>query len=258
VTNIKVERNGMTATIVLDRGDKLNALTKAMWSGLGEVMEALGCEPGLRCIVLRGAGRRAFSVGADIAEFQTQRAGIAKGRVYGSIMNRAIAAIRDCPVPVVAMIHGLCVGGGLEIAALADIRICGESSRFGAPIAKLGLVMGHVEMAALIALVGRARTLEIVLEARIYGATEAHAMGLVSRVVPDADVEAETAATVARILAGAPLAARWHKKFAARLAEPSPPSPAEADEAYACFATRDFEEGYRAFLNKVPPVFTGH
>jgi enoyl-CoA hydratase/carnithine racemase len=172
-------------------------------------------------------------------------------------MRRTIEAIATCRHPVVAQIHGICVGGGLEIAGLADLRICGESSRFGVPINKLGLVMAYAEIGALVALAGEANALEILLEGRVFDAREAKEKGLVTRVVPDAEVEAESLATAGRIADGAPLVARWHKKFARRLRESRPLTPAEYDEGFACFGTEDFRIGYRAFLAKAKPEFTG-
>src|SRR4029453_7203084 len=153
-------------------------------------------------------------------------------------------ALATCRHPLVAQIHGICVGGGLEIAALCDLRICGESSRFGAPIKNLGLVMAYPEMAPLVRVVGSAVALEILLEGRIFDATEAKDKGLVTRIVPDEQVAAEARATAERIAEGAPLAARWHKKFARRLADPRPLTAAEYDECFDCFDTEDFRIGY--------------
>ncbi len=172
-------------------------------------------------------------------------------------MHAAAAALACCRHPLVAQIHGLCVGGGLEIAALCDLRICGESSRFGAPVKNLGLVMAYAEMAPLVRLAGPAVALEILLEGRILDAREAYAKGLVTRVVADADVEAEARATATRIAEGAPLAARWHKRFARRLADPRPLSAAELAECFECFDTEDYRAGYAAFLAKQKPRFVG-
>jgi enoyl-CoA hydratase/carnithine racemase len=254
---IVVQRDGAIATVVLDRPDKLNALTKPMWQGLGDAMRQLSADDSLRCIVLRGAGEKAFSPGNDIAEFATVRANKAQAREYGAIMHATAQALENCRHPIVAQIHGICVGGGLEIAALADIRICGESSRFGAPIKNLGLVMAYAEMAPLVRLVGTATALEILLEGRVFDAAEAKDKGIVSRVVPDADVAAEARAAAQRIADGAPLAARWHKKFARRLADPRPLTDAERDECFECFDSEDFRIGYAAFLAKRKPEFTG-
>jgi enoyl-CoA hydratase/carnithine racemase len=254
---ILVERAGAVATVVLNRPEKLNALTRPMWRRLGDVFLELAADAQLRCIVIRGAGTKAFAPGNDISEFATERSNLAQAREYGNDMRRTIEAIDRCPVPVVAQIHGICVGGGLEIAGLADIRICGESSRFGVPINKLGLAMSYAEMGSLVALAGEATALEILLEGRVFDAREALGKGLVTRVVPDDEVEAEARATAQRIADGAPLVARWHKKFARRLRDPKPLTPAEYDEGFACFGTEDFQIGYRAFLAKTKPAFKG-
>jgi enoyl-CoA hydratase len=254
---ILVERDGAIATVVLNRPEKLNALTRPMWKQLGDTFAGLCSDDSVRVIVIRGAGTKAFAPGNDISEFATERSNVDQARSYGEDMRRTIEAIGNCRHPVVAQIHGICVGGGLEIAGLADIRICGESSRFGVPINKLGLVMAFAEIRSLIALAGEANALEILLEGRVFDAREAKEKGLVTRVVPDAEVEAEARATARRIADGAPLVARWHKKFARRLRDAKPLSAAEYDEGFACFGTEDFREGYRAFLAKQKPEFKG-
>src|SRR6266550_4647890 len=251
--SIAVVREGLIATVVLDRPHKLNALTRSMWQLLGETIEALSSDDALRCIILRGAGEKAFSPGNDIGEFATARSNKAQAVEYGKTMHATARALVKCRHPIVAQIHGICVGGGLEIAALCDLRICGKSSRFGAPIKNLGLVMAYPEMAPLVRLVGPAVALEILLEGRIFDAAEAKDKGLVTRVVPDEQVAAEARATAERIAEGAPLAARWHKKFARRLDDPRPLTPAEDDECFDCFDTEDFRIGYKAFLAKRKP-----
>jgi enoyl-CoA hydratase len=255
--SILVQREGFIATVVLNRPEKLNALTKPMWERLGAAIEALSGDDDLRCIVLRGAGEAAFCPGNDIGEFETERGDVEHARTYGVVMHRALAALEACRHPLVALIVGACVGGGLEIAALCDLRICGESSRFGVPINRLGLVMAYPELRGLVSLVGPAAAREILLEGRIFGAREAKEKGLVSRIVPDNQVEAEAYAAARRVADGAPLAARWHKKFLRRLTDPSPLTPQELDEAYACYGTEDFRAGYRAFLAKRKPEFRG-
>jgi enoyl-CoA hydratase len=257
MSEVLVERDGHVATVVLNRPEKLNALTRPMWRMLGDAFDALSADDSVRCVVVRGAGERAFSPGNDIAEFTTQRANKAQAIDYGRDMHRTARAIAECRHPVVARIHGICVGGGLEIAALADLRICGASSRFGAPIKNLGLVMAYAEMAPLVRLVGAPVALEILLEGRVFDAAEAKDKGLVTRVVPDEHVGAEVDATARRIADGAPLAARWHKRFAQRLADPRPLSAAELDECFDCFDTEDFRTGYAAFLAKAKPIFRG-
>lgn len=255
---VLTRRDGPIATVVLNRPDRLNAMSKPMWRRLGEVMRELSADADLRCVVLRGAGGKAFSPGNDIGEFESVRSTPAQAKAYGDDLYHALDAVKESLHPTVALIEGVCVGGGLELAALCDLRICGESSRFGVPIKRLGLVMAYPEVEGLLALVGRAVTLEILLEGRVFGAAEAKEKGLVTRVVPDADVEMEAMATARRIAEGAPLVARWHKKFINRLARPEPLSSAELDEGYACYATEDFRIGYRSFLEKKTPVFKGH
>jgi len=254
---IALERSGAIATVVLNRPEKLNALTKPMWRLLGETIDVLSADDTLRCVIVRGAGERAFSPGNDIAEFATERANKSQAIDYGRIMHATARAFSACRHPLVAQIHGICVGGGLEIAALCDLRICGASSRFGAPIKNLGLVMAYPEMAPLVRLAGADVALEILLEGRIFDANEAKEKRLVTRVVADDQVAAEAWATAQRIADGAPLVARWHKQFARRLADPRPLTDAEYDECFACFDTEDFRIGYAAFLAKQKPAFIG-
>ncbi len=254
---ILVSRDGHIATVTLNRPDKLNAMTKPMWLRLGVVLEELAADDGLRCVVLRGAGGKSFSPGNDISEFETDRSNAEQAKAYGAILHHTLTTLKICRHPTVALIEGICVGGGLEIAALCDLRICGESSRFGVPIKRLGLVMAYPEIDGLQRLVGRSTALEILLEGRVFGAAEARDKGLVTRVVPDGKVEEETMATAQRIADGAPLVARWHKKFLDRLEDPAPLSEAELDEGYACYDTEDFRIGYKSFLDKTKPDFKG-
>lgn len=255
--SILVQRDGDIATVVLNRPQKLNALTLPMWQRLGAVMHALSADDDLRCVVLRGAGGKAFAPGNDIAEFETARSNFAQGKTYGAVMHDTLGAIAACRHPIVALIEGICVGGGLEVAALCDLRICGQSSRFGVPINKLGLVMAHAELAALVQLAGRAVALEMLLEGRVFDAREALDKRLVTRVVADDRVEAEAYASARRIAAGAPLVARWHKQFLRDIDSGAPLSEAQRDEGFRCYDSEDFAIGYRAFLAKTAPDFVG-
>ena len=254
---VLVERDGGTAVVALSNPDKLNALTLSMWKQLAETMRRQDRDASLRCVVLRGAGDKAFAAGADIAEFAKTRSSSRVAKKYGEAIETAMASVRDCRHPTVALIRGACVGGGLEIASQCDIRICGASSRFGVPIAKLGLVVGYGEMKGLMDLVGRSAALEILLEGRVFDAVEAKEKGLVNRVVPDDQVESEAMGAARRIADGAPLVARWHKKFARRLGIPRALTGRERAEAYACFDTEDYAEGVAAFLAKRKPEFRG-
>jgi len=254
---VLIERDGGIVTVTLNRPERLNALTWAMWESVRDAFIALEAEDDVRCIVLRGAGDKAFAPGADIAEFAGLRSNFEQARAYGQLMHGTMRAIADSRHPTLALIRGICVGGGLELAMLCDIRICGESSRFGVPINRLGVTMGYPEIAALIKLVGRQVALEILLEGRVFDAAEAKEKGLVSRVVPDARVAEEAHAAARRIAAGAPLVNRWHKKFARRLEDPRPLEGKEFDEPYETFDTEDFRQGYQSFLKKETPIFRG-
>lgn len=254
---ILVSREDAIATVTLNRPDKLNALNRAMWAELGDAMRRLSDNDALRCIVLRGAGTKAFAAGADIAEFATERADAQQAKLYGELIHATMQAVAQCRHPTVALVQGACVGGGLEIAAMCDMRICGASSRFGVPINKLGLTMAYGELAGLLALAGRAVALEILLEGRVFGANEAYRKRLVNRVVPDDQVETETYALARRIADGAPLVARWHKQYIERLTVRADIPSAEWNEGFACFDTEDYKIGVRAFLEKSKPEFKG-
>jgi len=257
VDSILATRDGPIATVTLNNPDRLNALHKAMWRGLRDTLRELGRENSLRCVVLRGAGEKAFAAGADISEFAAERADRTQAKSYGDLIHEGMQAVAQCTHPTVALIQGACIGGGLEIAAMCDLRICGESSRFGVPVNRLGLTMGYGELQGLLSLAGRAATLEILLEGRVFGAQEAYDKGLVNRIVPDDEVEHEAYATAERIAAGAPLVARWHKQFVERLTPQVALTPGEWDEGYACFGTGDYREGVDAFLGKRKPRFKG-
>jgi enoyl-CoA hydratase len=256
---VRLSRDGHVATVALDNPGKLNAITLQMWQDLAAAVSGLSADDGLRCIVLRGAGDEAFAAGADIAEFGRVRDNVEQGKVYHRRhVYGALKAIADCRHPTVAMIRGACAGGGLEIACQCDLRISGRSGRFGVPINRLGFAIAYDELASLLPLAGKAVVLEILLEGRMLPADEAYAKGLLTRVVADEELEAETYATARRIAEGAPLVARWHKQYVRRLMPPAIPlSESELDENFAYFATEDYRIGQRAFLEKKKPGFVG-
>jgi len=254
---VRVERGRSVARVILDRADKLNAVNNAMWDRIGALFAELDADTSLRCVIISGSGERAFSVGADIAEFEHNRNSVEQARAYAKRVHGALGAILACRHPVIGEIGGLCVGGGLELACCCDLRIAGEGARFGIPVKRLGLVVAYNELKPLVELVGPSNAMEILLEGDIFGATRAYDMGLVNRVVPDDALADEVRASAARICEGAPLVARWHKKFTRRLMQPAPLTAEELDESFTCFGTEDFKAGYQAFLAKTKPEFSG-
>ncbi len=257
--SIDVTRDGSIATVALNNPGKLNALTVAMWIEFARRMRELSADDGLRCIVVRGAGGKAFAAGADIAEFAHARNDFAQGKVYHlEYVAGALDAVGACRHPTVALIRGPCAGGGLEIACQCDLRVSATSGRFGVPINRLGFAIAYGELAGLLALAGRAAAAELLLEGRMWDAAEAYAKGLLTRVVPDDAVEMEAYATARRIAAGAPLAARWHKQMIRRLTpQAAPLTAAEIDANFDYFNTEDYRIGYDAFINRGKPEFKG-
>lgn len=250
-------RDGAVATVTLANPGKLNAVDLAMWQSLANTISTLSADDQIRCIILRGDGDQAFAAGGDLEEFLTQRDTVERAMTYHAQVGAALQAIADCRHPTIAAIQGACIGGGLEIAGQCDLRICGESSRFGAPINKLGFSMYPGEMEGLMRLAGAATVLEILLEGRILSAAEAYAKGLVTRVVADIGVPDEAQATARRICAGAPLVANWHKQWVRRLQHDVPLSPDELRASFAFLDTEDYKEGLSAFLAKRSPQFKG-
>ncbi len=254
---IDVAIDGPVATVALNRPDRMNALSLPMWRGLGEAFERLSADDSVQAVILRGAGTKAFAPGADIDEFDTLRADAEQAKAYDVVMRRALDAVRTCPKPVVALVFGPCVGGGLELACCCDLRISARSGRFGVPINKIAVVMAYPEIAAIRRVAGPAVAAEILLEGRVFDAEEALAKGLLTRIADDDEAEAEAMTTARRIANGAPLANRWHKEFLRRLDDPAPVTPVEMDECYEFLDTADYREGLAAFREKRRPVFKG-
>ncbi len=244
-----------TIEVTLNRPDKLNALTKPMWKELGTTFKKLSKDKNLRCIIIRGAGGKSFSPGNDIGEFEKERSNSKLAKAYGVYLHGTLRAIQDCPIPTVALIEGICVGGGMEIAACCDLRICGQSSRFGVPIKRLGLTMAAKELEALLNVTTYSIAMEILLEGKIMNAQEAYEKNLVNRVVEDSKVEEETYKTAELICDGAPKVARWHKEFAKEIIKTGKVTSALNNKGYKCYDTEDFQIGYKSFLSKTKPKF---
>ncbi|HTK02528.1 MAG TPA: enoyl-CoA hydratase-related protein [Bordetella sp.] len=251
------QREGAVARVVLSHPGRMNAITVAMWGQLARLFGELSADPALRCVIVQGQGGH-FAAGADIREFPHERRDTATVvRYHREVLAPALRAIQACPHPVLARIDGVCVGGGLEIACQCDLRIAARTARLGVPINRLGFPMAPDEMRGLLDVAGRAVTLELLLEGRILDAEEAHAKGLLTRVVDDADLDGAIRRCIDRILAGAPQAARLNKNMAARLSHAEPLSDAEYERFFSYAESRDHREGVRAFLAGEAPTFTG-
>jgi enoyl-CoA hydratase len=257
---IRVSRDtdGTLATLTIANPGKLNAIDHGMWLAMRAELKALAADPTLRCLLVRGEGEAAFAAGGDIEEFLQKRMSVDAGIDYHEqAVAPALAALAEFPLPVVAMIHGACIGGGLEIAACCDIRLAADNASFGAPINKLGFSMYAGELAHVLAAVGPAVASEILLEGRILRADEACAKGLVNRLVPAAMLSDEATACCRRIGQGAPLVARAHKQWIRRLRNGVPPTLEEKRASLALIDSADYREGLAAFLGKRRPQFEG-
>lgn len=255
---VRAERRDGVGWVTLDNAAKRNAITMAMWEAMATAFAAFAGDPDVRVVVLQGAGGKAFASGADIGEMERMRA---EGRAaeYTSRNAAARAVLERLDKPLIAMIRGYCVGGGLGLALAADLRIASSDSIFGVPAARLGIAYAATSTERLAALVGPAFAKELMFTGETISADVALARGLVNRVVPPDLLEAEVAALAARIAANAPLSLRATKLTIDAITGP----PARRDDARiaelarACADSEDLREGQRAFREKRPPVFTG-
>ena len=255
---IEATRDGGIVTITLNNPDKRNALTMQAWTQLAHALKQISVDDTVRCIVIRGAGDKAFAAGADISEFSEVRANAEQAAEYGKATALALDSLVNCLHPTIALIQGACTGGGLEIATACDIRIANESSKFGVPINRLGFPFAYPELESVMKVVGRANVLDLLLTGRIIGADEALRMGLVTQLVADKAVVKAAYDLAGRMVAAAPLSMRYTKKFVNRLTNnPAHLSAEELAESYALCDSEDYAEGVRAFLAKEKPAFKG-
>ena len=255
---IEATRDGEIVTITLNNPVKRNALSMQAWAQLTYILEEISADDTVRCIVIRGAGDKAFAAGADISEFSKVRANAEQAAEYGKATALALDTLANCLHPTIALIQGACTGGGLEIAAACDIRIANESSKFGVPINRLGFPFAYPELEPVMKVVGRANVLDLLLSGRIIGADEALRMGLVTQLVADKAVVKAAYDLAGRMVAAAPLSMRYTKKFVNRLTNnPAQLSAEELAESYALCDSEDYAEGVRAFLAKEKPAFKG-
>ena len=256
---IRIDVEGGIGWLVFDHPERRNAISVEMWEELPKAAARLSADPAVRVVVLRGAGEEAFVSGADISEFADHRTGEAALH-YESRNAQATVALAELPKPVLAMIQGYCIGGGVAMSLTADLRYASEDAVFAIPAARLGLGYAVGGLEALIRVVGTSAAKELFFTARRFCAQEVLRMGLVSRVLSRAELLPWVRETARQIAENAPLTVRSVKKIASELAK----YPAQRDLAAAhasvraCLESEDYREGMRAFLEKRAPVFRGH
>lgn len=252
-------KDGAIGWIIFNNPARHNATSFEMWQSLPLVLDAYAKDSDVRVIILKGAGEKAFSAGADISQFKEKRTGAEAVREYNAASDTAGRALRECPKPTIAMVRGYCIGGGTAVAVSCDIRIVSDDARFGVPAAKLGLGYRFEGIRRLASLVGPSFAAEIFFTARQFTAQEALDMGLVNRVVPVTDLERQTLEYANTIALNAPLTiASVKRSLIEFLRDPDDRDLTHCQKLVdACYESEDYREGQAAFMEKRKPQFKG-
>jgi enoyl-CoA hydratase len=252
-------KEGRVGYVIFNNPERHNAVSLDMWERASDILDDFRHDDNIACVVVTGAGGKAFVSGADISRFEKERSSEEAVARYGAAVEQSYAAFHEFPKPTIAMIRGYCIGGGMGLATCCDIRIATEGSKFAVPAAKLGLGYAYPGLKRLVDVVGPSFAMEIFYTARQFSAAEALGMGLVNRVVSDGDLESYVKTCADMIAGNAPLTIRAVKTVISEmLRDESKRDLKRAQDAVdACFKSRDYEEGRKAFMEKRKPVFTG-
>ncbi|HEY3077820.1 MAG TPA: enoyl-CoA hydratase [Burkholderiales bacterium] len=250
-------KDGATGWLIFNNPERRNAVSLDMWEAIPNVLDEFAADDAIRVVVLAGAGDKAFVSGADISQFEKQRSTAETVAHYDEVGEKAQSRLKHFDKPVIAMIRGYCLGGGLNIANLCDLRIAADDARFGIPAAKMGLGYRAASMKQLVDIVGPAFAREIMITARQFTASEAKDMGLVHKVVPVPELEKLTREYCEMIAANAPLTMRAAKRIIREVTANEYDAAACRAWVKECFESEDYREGRRAFMEKRRPVFKG-
>jgi enoyl-CoA hydratase/carnithine racemase len=250
-------KDGAIGWLIFNNPERRNAVSLDMWEAIPKVLADFGADDAVRVVVLAGAGDKAFVSGADISQFEKLRSTAETVAHYDEIGEKAQTRLKNFDKPVIAMIRGYCIGGGLNIANLCDLRIAADDARFGIPAAKMGLGYRASSMKNLVDIVGKAAALEIMITARQFSAEEAKQIGLVHKVVPVAELEKTTREYCDMIAANAPLTMRSAKRIIREVSRSDYDAATCQAWVKECFDSEDYAEGRKAFMEKRKPVFKG-
>jgi len=252
-------KEGSVGYVIFNNPERHNAVSLDMWEAATRILEDFAKDKNVRVVVATGAGGKAFVSGADISRFGSERSTEEAIARYNAVVDKANAAFYEFPKPLIAMINGYCIGGGLGLAICCDMRICSNKSKFGVPAAKLGLGYGYTGIRRLSDVVGPAFAKEIFFTARQFDAEEARMMGLVNRVVPEAELESYVKNYAETIATNAPLTVNSVKFIVGEVVKDETKRDLARAAALVkqCFESKDYVEGRTAFMEKRKPAFTG-